>query len=74
MVSSSMPSSTSRDRSTELAECGFKIEEVTQLDGTITRVQVPLKVVEYARAQVQEYVIIDRRTYRNQVLETVRKH
>jgi Uma2 family endonuclease len=30
-----------------------------------------IKVVEYARAEVQEYVIIDRRTYRGQLLEEV---
>jgi hypothetical protein len=29
------------------------------------------KVVEYAKARVQEYVIIDRRTYRRQVLDEV---
>jgi hypothetical protein len=30
-----------------------------------------IKVVEYARARVQEYAIIDRRTYRGQVLDEV---
>ena len=51
MVSASVPTSAPYDRTTELAECGFKTEAVTQPDGTITRAQVPLTAEEFLHPQ-----------------------
>ena len=51
MVSSSMPTSTPGERKTELAECGWRIEVVTQKDGTTTEVQVPLTASEFLHPQ-----------------------
>jgi len=39
------------DRATELAECGWRIEEVTQPDGTIAAIQVPLTASEFLYPQ-----------------------
>lgn len=50
MVSSSMPTSTPSDLKTELAECGWRIEVVTQPDGT-TAIQVPLTAAEFLHPQ-----------------------
>lgn len=47
MFSSSMSTSTHRDLSTELAECGWRFEVVTQPDGTTADVQVPLTALEF---------------------------
>ncbi|MCA1992376.1 MAG: Uma2 family endonuclease [Coleofasciculus sp. S288] len=47
MVSSSTSASTSSNRATELAECGWRMEFVTQPDGTTTSVQVPLTASEF---------------------------
>lgn len=42
-----MPTSTRSDLSTELAECGWRFEVVTQPDGTIANAQVPLTALEF---------------------------
>ena len=47
MVSSSTATSTPRDQTTDLVECGFKTEVVTQPDGTTTTIQVPLTAEEF---------------------------
>lgn len=39
------------DLATELAECGWPIEVVTQSDGTTTKVQVPLTALEFLHPQ-----------------------
>ena len=51
MVSSSMPTSTPSDLTTELAECGWRTELVTQPDGTIATLQVPLTASEFLHPQ-----------------------
>ncbi len=51
MVSSSMPTSSRSDLATELAECGWRIEVVTQSNGTTTKVQVPLTALEFLHPQ-----------------------
>ncbi len=42
-----MPTSTHSDLATELAECGWRIEVVTQPDGTTANVQIPLTALEF---------------------------
>jgi Uma2 family endonuclease len=52
MVSSpSSPSTTGSDRSTELAECGWRTVTVTQPDGTTTEKMVPLTPEEFLHPQ-----------------------
>jgi hypothetical protein len=51
MVSSSMPTSSRSDLATELAECGWRIEVVTEPDGTTITVQVPLTALEFLHPQ-----------------------
>jgi Uma2 family endonuclease len=47
MVSSSMPTSTSSAATTDLAECGWRVEVVTRPDGTIEYIKIPLTAVEF---------------------------
>ncbi len=51
MVSSSVPTSTRNDLTTELAECGWRTEDITKPDGTTATVQVPLTASEFLHPQ-----------------------
>ncbi|MFB2833872.1 Uma2 family endonuclease [Floridanema evergladense] len=51
MVSSSKLTSTGSDRTTELAECGWRYETITQPDGTTSNILVPLTAAEFLHPQ-----------------------
>jgi Uma2 family endonuclease len=47
MVSSSKPTSTSTASTTELAECGWRVEVVNRPDGTTEYIKIPLTAAEF---------------------------
>jgi Uma2 family endonuclease len=47
MVSTSIPTSTPTASTTELAECGWRVEVMTRPDGTTEYIQIPLTVAEF---------------------------
>lgn len=51
MVSPSSPLTTSGDRATELAECGWRYEEIVHPDGSTFEIQVPLTADEFLHPQ-----------------------
>jgi Uma2 family endonuclease len=51
MVSSSQPTSISTASTTELAECGWRLEVVTRPDGTTEYIKIPLTAAEFLHPQ-----------------------